>query len=126
MNIVTDKPYMVFRKDGQYGAMYSIGISKKNQDGSYTNGYLPVRFRKGVILENKTTIYIKKSWLDFYIDKDKKTCIYVFINEFSTVDKVIEESKQDIPKKSEDNSEKVDPYAAIGDEFQLDADSLPF
>ncbi len=42
---------------------YSTGVSSKRQDGSYTNAYLDVRFRKGVVVENKTKIDIKDGFL---------------------------------------------------------------
>ena len=35
MNIQTDKMHMVFRKDYQDKAIYTISISKKKQNGSY-------------------------------------------------------------------------------------------
>lgn len=115
MNIQTDKTYMVFKKEGQYGPMYSIGVSKKNQDNSYTNGYIPVRFRKDIELEDRTNIYIKKAWLDFYLTKDKKTSLYIFINEYETVEKVIEESK-----------EEKDQFQQFSEEITLTSADLPF
>ena len=58
MNIVTDRQYMIFRKDNEFGTFYKVGLSKKDMNGNYINGYKDVRFKKGVNLENKTIIYI--------------------------------------------------------------------
>ena len=56
MNIQTDKMQMVFRRDTDYGTNYTIGMSRKKQDGTYDNAYFPVQFKKNVELENKTNI----------------------------------------------------------------------
>ena len=58
---------MIFRnahesRDGTWYT-YATGVSSKRQDGSYVNGYLDVRFRKGVEVENKTKIDIKDGFL---------------------------------------------------------------
>ena len=42
---------------------YATGVSSKKQDGSYVNAYLDVRFRNGVVVENKTKIDIKDGFL---------------------------------------------------------------
>ena len=38
---------------------YKIGVSNKTQDGNWINAYQPVRFRKGVVIENGTEINYK-------------------------------------------------------------------
>ena len=58
---------MIFRNEresanGKWYA-YSTGVSSKRQDGSWVNGYLDVKFRKGVEVENKTKIDIKNGFL---------------------------------------------------------------
>ena len=118
MNIISDKKEMVFLKDYNGKELYSLGISKKNQDGSYTNGYISCRFKKDVHVKNMTLIKIKQAWLDFYL-KDKTTIPYIFINEFE----IIEESK-DIKV---NNKVETDPYEAMGFEVNLLGNSdLPF
>ena len=92
MNINYEKEVTIFRYDGQYGANYSLGLSKKKQDGSYENGYMPCKFKKNIELENKTKIKIKNAWLTFNV-KDKKTYPYIFINSFDLIDE--QESKKD-------------------------------
>ena len=46
MNLATDKPQMIFRKDFKDKIFYSMGMSKKKQDGSYEKTYIPVQFKK--------------------------------------------------------------------------------
>ena len=101
MNIVTDRQYMIFRKDNEFGTFYKVGLSKKDMNGNYINGYKDVRFKKGVNLENKTIIYIKKAWLDFYL-KDGKTRDYIFISEFETLENTIKKNHKEI--------KQSDPY----------------
>ena len=117
MNITTDNKYMIFKKDGQYGAMYSIGLSKKNQKGQYENGYMPVRFKKDVELDDRTEIYIKDAWLTFY-KKDNTTVPYVFINEFKNLDEAIQPTKETL--------EQNDPYKQFGEEVEITDEMLPF
>lgn len=58
---------MIFRKERESASgkwyAYSTGVSSKRQDGSWINGYLDVKFRKGVEVENKTKINIKNGFL---------------------------------------------------------------
>lgn len=117
MNIVNDKSVKVFLKDYQGKELYSVGISKKDQNGNYINGYISCRFKKDVHLKNKSTIKIKNAWLDFYL-KDKETRPYIFINEFELV-------SEDVP--IQENKEiKKDPYEEMGDEVELTDEDLPF
>ena len=95
MNFENLKNKMIFRRDNDYGSFYSIGLSKKNEDGSYENGYLDVRFKKGIELENKTKININESWLSFYKKNNGEydtTVPYIFINDFEIVDGDSEET----------------------------------
>ena len=97
MIVENNFPVMVFRKDNEYGTSYSIGLNKKNKDGSYTNGYIPIKFKKEVELENQTKIFIKNAFLTFYINKDKKTVPYIMCLEYEEAkfDKV----KEKLPDK---------------------------
>lgn len=106
MNVSSEYPVMIFKNDKGY---YSIGLSKRNEDKTYTNGYMPCKFRKDVELDNQTRIYINNAWLTFYL-KDGKTMPYIFINEYKLVADVIEESKNSF----------------IKDEVSVDLDDLPF
>ena len=118
MKIIHEYPVKVFSKDFNENKIYSIGISKKDIKGNYINGYLDARFRKDTEVDTEKKIYIKDAWLDFYIDKDKKTRIYIFINKFDYVEDVIKETQ-------------VDPWKDLGnkidlDEIELEDKDLPF
>ena len=113
MNIEYKYHIMVFKNEYEGKPIYKLGISKKNQDGSYTNGYILTQFKKNVELENKTNIYIKNAWLTFYLTKEKKTVPYIFINEFETVEQTIEKNKN--------------PYEEFGKQLDEETDfELPF
>ena len=84
MEIVSNKEEMIFKNEYNDKPYYTIGLSKKDKDGNYINGYMNVSFKKGVELENKTKIRIKSAWLDFY-KKDIKTIPIIFVNEFEIV-----------------------------------------
>lgn len=109
MNITSERAILVFVKEGQYGKMYSTGIGKKNEDGTYTTAYMPLRFKKGVELEDRTLITVKNGWLS--TTKDLK--IYAFINEFEIHGEV----------EKNENDFKEDFYA---NEVVLKDDDLPF
>lgn len=91
MNVTTNREIMIFAKSGQYGNMYSTAISEKQEDGTYLQVYIPVRFRKGVELANKSMIKITKAWLK--PTKDMK--IVLFVSEYEQVGEVIEQETND-------------------------------
>ena len=105
---------MIFKNE--YGK-YSIGLSKKNQNGEWENTTFPVRFKNGVELENKTKIKIQDYWFDFYnwVHENKKgTSYYFFINQFAIVDK-----------------KETDPFEEMGEQikmknYELNNNKLPF
>lgn len=116
MNIKYDYPVMIFRKDYQGNTFYRLGISKKDKNDRYLNGYIPCQFKKGVSLENKTKIYLKAAWLSFYL-KDKTTVPYIFINEFETLKDTIENAKI---------TDAKDPYEDFGQSIEINQEELPF
>lgn len=111
MNIKNDYPVMVFKREHKGITFYSLGLSRKDRDGNYINGYMPCQFKMGVPLGDKTKIYIKSAWLTFYL-KDKETKPYIFINEYETVEETIQQSKQEQPK--------VDPFEEMGMKVQIE------
>ena len=119
MNI-EEKEVTIFRYDGQYGASYSIGLSKKKQDGTYENGYIPCKFKKDVELGNKTKIKIKNAWLTFNV-KDKKTYPYIFINSFEQENV---EVKQEV--KEEKKNDLFEEFSQEANLTELDNYQLPF
>ena len=117
MEIVSNREDIVFRNDYNGKIFYSIGISKKKQDGSYENGYINVRFKKDVELENQTKIKINKAWLDFYC-KDRKTFPYIFISEFD----IVEEKKDPF----KEFGESIKTESQIGQQIEITNSDLPF
>lgn len=101
MKISNEYPVMIFKNTYENKDYYSLGLSKKNQDGTYANGYIQCQFRKGVAIENQTNIYIKDAWLSFYL-KDNKTMPYVFINEYELVADVIKNTDKSVKSVKQD------------------------
>ena len=58
---------MVFRNehDGASGKFYTyvVGVSGKKMDGSFVNTTIDAKFKKGVVLENKTKINITEGFV---------------------------------------------------------------
>lgn len=125
MNIVTDSPYTVFRNDYNGYSYYKIGVSKKSQTGEWINGYIRCQFKKDVSLENKTKIYIRKSWLSFYLN-NKETIPYIFISEFETTDETIEKAKAECSPQIGQEGGQQDPFEEFAGEIHIDDGELPF
>ena len=71
-----EKGAMVFAREikhdnGNTYTMYSVGVSSKNQQGGWVNGYLPCRFKKGVTVANKTKIKINSAFFTASKSGDK-------------------------------------------------------
>ena len=66
---------MIFKNEK---GTYKIGMSKKDRNNQYFNGYMLCRFKKGVELENKTKIKIKNAFLTFFLN-EKETVPYIMI-----------------------------------------------
>lgn len=130
MNISNEYPVTIFKNVNDYGTFYKVGLSKKDVEGKYINGYKDIRFKKGVELADKTRIYLKKCWLDFYI-KDKKTIDYIFCSEFEEVAEAIDNAKTPLANMSDSQIVQAvvnedDPFEAFGQEIELGPDDLPF
>lgn len=124
MNINYEYPVMIFRKDNQFGTNYSVGLSKKKQDGDYENGYMPIRFKKGVELDNQAKIFMKKAFLTFYIGGNpKRTIPYIMCTEYEEAkfNRVEEKTEQKTSKEASN-----DPYEEFGKEISIDENDLPF
>lgn len=122
MNIENKYPVMIFKNINNGKAFYSMGLSRKDAEGNYVNGYMTCKFKKDVELEDKTKIMIKKAFLTFYV-KDKITVPYIFVSDFDLVDTSIQTMK---------NEAVEDPYSTFGSSItaeELDnfsEDMLPF
>lgn len=131
MEIVSDKHEIVFRKDYNGKPSYSLGLSRKNQDGEYMRGYIKACFRKNVELNNQSRILIKNAWLDFYKDTEDRTVPMIFINEFDLI-KDGEEPRRveifdDTHKPYKDNSwEKITAKTKLEEQLTITDDDLPF
>ena len=69
---------------------YSIGVSSKDKDGNWVNGFLPCNFRKGTDIANKSKITISNSFptVRKYTDKTgtERTEIGIFVLDFEVVE----------------------------------------
>lgn len=111
MNIVNDKPVMVFKNENKY----IVGISKKKQDGEYENAYIKIEFNKGIELEDKTLIKIKNAWLSFYnweYEGKKGTTFFIKCNDFEEVAELVKTNN--------------DPYKEFGEQLEISDEALPF
>ena len=97
---------MIFKNDKGF---YSTSISKKDlKTGEYINEYLPVAFRKGVDIPNKTKINVINGFTTFdvytsKIDNKKKVVWKIFITEFNTDSQVQAIQEEDIPDVTPDD-----------------------
>lgn len=119
LKITTEQsPVMVFvnERQTQNGSfkMYSIGVSSKDKDGNWVNGFIDCQFKKGVELNNKAKIEISNS---FYTvnEYNGKKYTKLFILDFTVV---------------EDGEVSQPAPAPNGDmgfmNIDTDMDSLPF
>lgn len=109
MNITSERPLMVFKREYNGRVFYNLGLSKKDRNNNYINGYMACEFRKGVQLADKTRIYLKNAFITFYL-KDKTTVPYVKILDFETVEEAIQNSK--------------DPFDMFNEEVSIDDNML--
>ena len=103
MHIKENEELMIFKNNQGY---YSIGLSRKDRNGKYFNGYFPCQFKKDVELDNKTRIIVKNAFMSFYL-KDEKTMAYIMITDF-------------------DIKEKEENYAKLKGDVEIDESNLPF
>ena len=98
---------------------YSIGVSSKDKDGNWVNGFLPCNFRKGTEIANKSKISISNSFptVRKYTDKTgtERTEIGIFVLDYE----VVEGGQPQPTVASNDND-----WLNIPD--NLDDSSLPF
>lgn len=89
MTVESKKPIMIFAKNREYNGntfrVYSTGISSKSQDGSYNNAYIPVKFRRGIEVEDRQLINLLSAWL-MPIKIGENFTVGLFINDFNLVE----------------------------------------
>lgn len=124
MFVLDNYSKMVFKTENQYGVFYKVGLSKKDRNGNYINGYLNVRFKKGVSLENKTKICIKNGFIDFYLDKNNNTVPFVMVLEFEKV----EEQLNNNQTKVNESKQEEDVFKMFGESINAEdyTGELPF
>lgn len=115
MNISSDKPYTIFRKEYKNTVFYKVGLSRKKQDGMFENGYVDIRFKGNPSIPNKTKIYIKDAFLSFYLTKDKHTIPYIQVMEWENVSEVVDKEHKD-----------VNTTAVKMDDIEITEDDFPF
>lgn len=76
----------VHAREGQYGVMYSLQLSKKSKDDQWENGYINAQFKKDAEVPDGAKIDIKSGWLSFYKTKDNRYAHYIFVNEFEILE----------------------------------------
>lgn len=113
--IRADFRYRVFRKDLNGKTYYNIRISQSNYDGTTTEWYRPVNFKKGVEVPNCTDIIIYKGFENLRPNpKDKYNPITsIMITEFETVENKQLEVKQaleDYQQNLKENEMEELPY----------------
>jgi hypothetical protein len=57
---------MIYANNFNERLNYSTTISKKNEDGEYENMFIPVKFKGGAGVPNKTKINIQDGFMSFY------------------------------------------------------------
>lgn len=122
MNLEAGKITMVFVKDFNGRKIYSIGLSKKNKNGSYENGFMSARFKKDVEIANKTRIKIKEAFLSFNV-KDNKTFPYIFINDYEIISETNPEHKE-IQEMTNDEHYKT--KSDTFEQVEINTEDLPF
>lgn len=85
-----DKGVTIFANEreganGKY-TLYSIGVSSKNKDGGWINGYIGCRFKKDVSVANKTKIKINSAFFTASKSGDK-TYTSLMITDFDVLEK---------------------------------------
>lgn len=119
MNISYDYPLVVYKKIFSDNVSYSIGLNKKNKDGTYSKGFIPIQFKKDIELNDRDKIFIKNAFLTFYLNKEGKAVFYVMCMDY-------EEAKFDKIENKTDG-ELIQQAVNIPDnEIKITDDDLPF
>lgn len=91
MTLVTDdKGVRVFANEketsnGNKFTLYSLAVSSKDQEGKWATGYINCKFKKGVVVTNKSKIKINNSF--FIVTKGgNKTYTSLMITDFEVLE----------------------------------------
>lgn len=122
-----NKLYMIFRQEYNSKIFYKVQITKKNFDGTEIKSYMPVTFKKGVELDNKSIIKIKKAIENWYPDKNNKYENHYFYNiiEFQLVKNEKLEKEQALDAFQADLANRGNnSFIDFGDEVTIDDNFL--
>ena len=73
---------------------YNLSVSNKNMNGDWQSASIPIRFRKGIELVNKTRIEVTEGWLTVINYKDRNV-VGIFANAFDVLEGASAEYKRD-------------------------------
>lgn len=122
MNVISERPVIIFKNEYNGKAKYVVGISKKNQDGEYENANFSIQFNKDVELHNKAKIKLTNAWLSFYsyeFDGKKDTKFFIKCSDFELVEKgEFETTKQEIKKEGINIPDSV--FEEFAEDSELD------
>ena len=97
---------MVFKNEhetnGETWYSYAISVSSKKQDGTWISASMPIRFRKGTTLYNRTRIEITEGWPIVIEMKDRKV-VGLFANEFEILDGAAPEKQTEFSELQKDD-----------------------
>lgn len=109
LKITTDeKGLMVWRNDEGQFPSYSYTVARKNEQGEWENCYRPLRFKRGVEIQNKTLIAINTAFESFNVGKDGKKYPYLMVTDFNVIQEP--EAQIDVPMDIPDTDEEVAPF----------------
>ncbi len=74
----------IYRKNTDWGAKYTIQMSKKDKDNNWAQAYMPISFKKGIELQDRQDIELVRCWLDFYLKRDGTAVWQLFCLEFTS------------------------------------------
>lgn len=122
-----DRSEMVFRNEYKGKPSYSIGLSKKDKDGNYTNGYIKANFKEGTEINNKARIKINSAFLSFYKDDKDKTIPTIYVSDFEIVEdgEVAEETKEE-KNPFEEFGDSITTEFDVGHQIEIEDSELPF
>ena len=116
MEVRSSKDEMLFRKDYEGKPLYSISLTRKNENGDYIHGYIQTYFLGGADIPNKSKIRINNGWLSFYL-KDGKTIPTIWTDDYTLVGE---------PKPKESEFEESSIKTEVQSQFEITDDDLPF
>lgn len=73
---------MIYANNFNDKVNYSTTISNKQEDGTYENMFIPVRFKGGAGVPNKTKINIQDSFMTFFKTKEGLNKMQIVIMQY--------------------------------------------